>query len=341
MPANEVINPSHRVGRPARRRGVEAVLLVASLVAGVMAACAAGAVAFAAAKPSKAQLNCVKSPSSCGYPDATNAGVQAGVSLRAVPGQVSTGPGWHFDPRGWVVVDRAGAVLSGLYIPYPVSVEANNVTINDVKVVVGGPNAIAIALRHVSGVTIENSTISGRDIGNGRMMTGIKDIYGDSAGTRVISDDISRFETGVQIGAGLVQGNFIHDPGHVAGDHTNGVMSNGGVTARLTINLNTILISSGQTDAIGLFEDFGVQQNRTITNNLLAGGGYTIYGGQTSAAATSNIVIQGNRFSSIYFPASGSAGPVAYFDPTGTGNVWSGNYWDNSGQIVVAHAHRR
>ncbi len=34
--------------------------------------------------------------------------------------------------------------------------------------------------------------------------------------------------------------------------------------------------SPSQTDAIGLFEDFGVQANRIIRGNLLAGGSYTL-----------------------------------------------------------------
>ena len=77
-------------------------------------------------------------------------------------------------------------------------------------------------------MTIEDSTISGRNTRRGRMMTGIKDIFGDSTGVRVLYDDISKFETGVQAETGLIEGNYIHDPGYIAGDHTNGVMSNGG-----------------------------------------------------------------------------------------------------------------
>ncbi|MGI8666443.1 MAG: hypothetical protein ACR2N4_10490, partial [Jatrophihabitans sp.] len=41
--------------------------------------------------------NCVVSPSGCGYPDATDTGVPASIVLKAVPSQVSAGPGWHWD----------------------------------------------------------------------------------------------------------------------------------------------------------------------------------------------------------------------------------------------------
>ena len=49
----------------------------------------------------------------------------------------------------------------------------------------------------------------------------------------------------VQITAGLVTENYIHDPGYISGDHTNGVISNAG--GLMTISQNTILISQEQT----------------------------------------------------------------------------------------------
>ena len=76
--------------------------------------------------------------------------------------------------------------------------------------------------------------------------------------------------------------------------------------------------------------------NKTIENNFLAGGGYAIYGGDGLGNTTSNIVIKGNRFGQLYYPKSGQFGPVAYFTSTGTGNVWSGNYWDTTGQTIPA-----
>ncbi len=121
-------------------------------------------------------------------------------------------------------------MLSDLYIPYNVNVTASNVMIQDVRIVTGGPGIIGIGLRHTKNVTIEDSTISGLNAADGRLMAGIKDIYGDSTGIRVLYTNISEFETGVRLETGLIQDNYMHDPGYIAGDHTNGVMSNGGVT---------------------------------------------------------------------------------------------------------------
>ena len=266
-----------------------------------------------------------------GFPNASDTGVSVGARLRKVPRQVSSGPGWRFDRRGFVQVYGEGAVLRDLYIPYNVNVDASHVTISDIKVVIGGRNTFGISLRHTHDVTIEDSTISGINNRHGRVMAGIKDIFGDSTGLRVLGNNISRFETGIQLEAGYVAGNYIHSPGFVAGDHTNGIMSNGGGRRRLTITHNTILINRGQTDAIGLFEDFGVQQNRRITDNLLAGGGYAIYAGQKRGGPpTKDIVIRGNQISTIYFARGGYYGCAAHFDAKGRDNVWSGNKWNTT-----------
>ena len=75
----------------------------------------------------------------CSYPDATNTGVPSGMTLKSVPSQVSSGPGWHYNAAGnYVIVTVNGTVLSGLYIPYYLMINASNVTVNDVQVVTGG-----------------------------------------------------------------------------------------------------------------------------------------------------------------------------------------------------------
>jgi hypothetical protein len=139
----------------------------------------------------------------------------------------------------------------------------------------------------------------------------------------------------VQISEGTVRDNYIHDPGYADGDHIDGIASDGGDSSGLTIEHNTVFISLGQTTAIGIFEDFGTQFDCTVTNNLLAGGGYTIYGGANSGGATpSNIVITGNRFSRIFYPDGGYYGPQTAVAAGGVGNVWSNNIWDDTGKPI-------
>jgi len=278
--------------------------------------------------------NCAATPSRCGYPGATNTGVPSGTTLKSVPSQVSKGPGWQYSAAGNdVIVTKTGTVLSGLYIPHEVVIEAPNVTVKNVQVVTNGNFGIALA--HTKGVTIENSTISGQNSTSGRVNSAIDDVYGDSTGMVIKNNNISNFRTAVQISTGLAEGNYIHDPGYLAGDHTNGFYVNGG-TEPLTIENNTIFVSQPQTDAINL--DAGSSgvpvANKTVENNFLAGGGYAVYGGTALGNPTSHIVIEGNRFGQQYYPLGGLYGPVAYFAPTGTGNLWSGNFWDTTAKAI-------
>ncbi|HEY6277310.1 MAG TPA: hypothetical protein VIX86_13375 [Streptosporangiaceae bacterium] len=336
---NQASKTTRTDARPARRRAsLTARLAVATaglLTAGTVLSVFAAGTASAASTP---HTNVAANPGAYGYPDSTNTGVPAGTTLKTVPGQVSRGPGWYYDPRGFVQVNGNGAVLSGLYIPYNVNVVASNVTIEDSQVVNTGASSFGITLRHTSGVTIENDTINGTNTGAGRLMVGVKDVYGDSTGLQVVDNNIYNTATGVQMEQGLISGNYIHSMGYQPGDHVNGITSNGGNTSgTLTISGNTIFNQLTQTDAIGLFADFGVQANRVITGNLIAGGGYAFYGGQRPGQPMPyNIQFTNNRISTQMFPNGGYWGPDTAFAPTGQGNTWSGNVWDATGQAVAA-----
>ena len=131
--------------------------------------------------------------------------------------------------------------------------------------------------------------------------------------------------------AGLIEGNYIHDLGFIEGDHVNGTTDNGGSENELIIRGNTIFNQHPQTDAISLFQDFGGQSDRLIKGNLVAGGGYAIYAGAKAGhPAPTAIRIVGNRFSRHIYPKAGQFGPLAAFDPAGSGNSFSDNYWDDT-----------
>lgn len=278
--------------------------------------------------PSTGQTNCAAKPSDCGYPDATNTGVQDTSVLRRVPQDITSGPGWFYDTRGWITADTDGAVVENIITTTSVEVQANNVTVRNNVFNTGG-DGWAVAIRHASGTIVTGNTI-GILGGSPRLMVGVKDIYGDASNTQVTHNNIQNTSTGVQTYEGLIGDNYIHDMGYQSGDHINGTTSNGSTTP-LTIRHNTVFNQYDQTDAISLFQDFGIEANRTITDNLVAGGGYTIYGGDNERyGKTYNIVITNNRFSKKFFPNSGYYGPLAAFDSSGSGNVYSGNYWDEN-----------
>jgi len=245
-----------------------------------------------------------------------------------VPEQATSGPGWTYDPRGWIQVDGVGAVLDGIESTHSVEVYGNNVTIKNSKITITG-DGWAVGARHALNLTVDHTVMTSPvQFGAGRMLVAVKDIYGDATVTTT-ADDISHASTGVQIDVGLIQDTYIHDAGFAAGDHTNGTTSGGGQTGLLKIAHNTIFNQEDQTDAVSLFQDFGIQTNRVIDNNLLAGGGYTIYGGANvgKESTATNIKITNNRISRIYYPNGGSYGYLAAY-VSGQGNTFTGNVWD-------------
>jgi hypothetical protein len=274
--------------------------------------------------------DCIRVPHECGFPDATNTGVPVGTTLKQVPSQVSSGRGWTYNAVDKeVVVTGNGTVLSDLYIPYTLEIKASDVTVQDVQVMSNG--SFGISLRHTTGVTIEDSTISGQNLTSGRVDSAIDDVYGDSTGIVIKNNNISRFRTGVQVSTGLITDNYIHDPGYIHGDHTNGIYV-AGTTRPLTIYGNTIFNDLGQTDDINLDASSSRQNvaNKIVVDNLLAGGGYSIYGGGSRNDRTSNIVIEDNEFGQLYYPEGGQYGPAAYVNLRQAGNVWSGNVWSGT-----------
>ena len=296
-PPGSPASGGHQPGGRRRRIFVAAVLGVAALAA-MSALAAVGAFNGNAA----ALTNCAAKPSSCQYPDATNTGVPGRHDPQVGPQPADQRPGLVLQRhRQDVIVTGNGTVLSGLYISGALTINASNVTVENVDVVDNGGN-FGISLTHTTGVTIENSTISGLNATTGRVGSAIDDVYGDSTGMVITDNNISDFKTAIQVSTGLVEGNYIHDPGYISGDHTNGFYVNGG-TEPLTIEDNTIFNSQSQTDAINLDAgSAGVPvANKTVENNFLAGGSYTIYGGDALGNPTSNIVIKGNRFGQLYY----------------------------------------
>jgi phage baseplate assembly protein gpV len=347
-PATDVTRPADPDRVPSGRlRALIAGLVVLLLAGGVLAVTIAGRLGSQAPIPLRplppaapivdASLrNCVVSPSVCGYPDGSNTGVPASVVLKSVPAQVSSGPGWHWDSRGWVEIDGNNALFTGYSVSASVDVSADNVIVSNNRITLGGDD-FGVALRHTKNAVVSHNTITGLAAsGSGRLMNGVKDIYGDASGTQVLGNNIARTATGVQMDGGLIADNYIHDLGLAGADHVNGTTSNGTNGQQLIIRHNTVLDPWDQTDAISLFQDFSPQTNRIIDNNLLSGGSYSLYCGQKDGgSATSNIKITNNRFATNYYTHGGYFGTVAHYDPHGTGNTWTNNYLDTTGATVV------
>ncbi len=273
-------------------------------------------------------------PDLTGYPNSSNTGVPAGTKLVDVPQDVKSGTGWHWDSRGWVVIDGDGATFSGYKITGgAIEVYAADVTIknNDVE---NDGESWTVGLRPGSSATVvEDNDFHGPCLRCANRLTyGVNgNLGGDTSKSRIIGNNLYDIDHPLQQESGLLQDNYVHDlatqPANT--DHVDAFFSGGGDTDQLTIEHNTLLndfTGYGATASIMLNNAFGVQSNRLIENNLVAGGGFTIYGG-SGVASGSNVVIRNNEFSTAYFPKGGSYGPAAYLLPQTSGNVWSGNVW--------------
>ena len=104
----------------------------------------------------------------------------------------------------------------------------------------------------------------------------------------------------------------------------------GGGAGPLIVNHDTMINPQGQTAVVFASVDFGNQTTLTITNNLMAGGGYMIYGGGSGSGGKviGPVTVTGNRFSRRYFANGGYYGVDAYMNNAVT--EWSGNYWDET-----------
>jgi putative Ig domain-containing protein len=297
------------------------------------------------------------SVNSTAYPSASNTGPAAGTVLKTIgsaSGQVSSGPGWVY-AGGYVKISGAGTVFNGFNLSgFGVAVFANNVTISNCVISVGGQSVFPVSIqtdqnnngKPITSFTIKNCTISGSDDDMNRAAACIKDVYGATTGILVQACNLYWTANGIQVYSGNLIGNYIHDLicNVSYGDHVNGINVSGGTNAMLIQN-NTILNSNGQTDCIALFQDTAPPAiaNKVINNNLMAGGGYCVYGGQSGAEyaglPASNIVITNNAISTVYYPTGGAFGPIIYFSPGNSGNEWSGNVWHdgpNEGLAIPA-----
>jgi Right handed beta helix region len=272
------------------------------------------------------------------FPNALTTGPRPGTVITPVgPGkdEVSSGTNWEF--RGaWVEVNGA-TTLENYYIPYNLNI-ATSAEVHVRNCIIETAGDFGISLRGTTGVIIKDCLVLGKDRSAGRVDAAIKDVYGTARGTVVDACNIYWARSAIHLTAGVISKCYIHDPGYVSDDHINGIIDPGS-TEELVISGNTILNPLSQTDAIILHPGTGSTQdiaNKIIENNLLAGGGYCLYGGQTSGNSFYNCAFVDNYFSQIYYPACGYYGTVAEWNSSGSGTCWAGNEIYETSALVPA-----
>jgi hypothetical protein len=283
------------------------------------------------------------------FPDATVTGIPAGTTLTRIPEDVTSGTGWVWDATNELVnITGASTVFSGFRLTDGaiLRVLAAGVTVQNSKIVSAGTGNFGIRNEHVSNTIIKNCEISGTRTnggpdatGNNRLQFAINDVYKDGTNITVQNCNIYDTANSINILSGAITGNYIHDMGYIDADHIDCIIAEG--ASSLTISGNTLLNSQGQTACVALYSQSGPSDHVTVSGNLMAGGGYCIYGADFTPAqfAGTNIAITNNRFSTRFLPNGGQFGVLSHFDAGAAGNSWSGNKWYdgvNVGAVIPA-----
>jgi hypothetical protein len=238
-------------------------------------------------------------PPSAGWPDASNTGVPAGVTLTPSDGATVTTP---------------NAVLDALDITGSIDIEAPNVTIKRSRFT-GTGGTFAVNVRS-GNVRIEDCEFHGN--------------YDAAAiaydnWTMVRSEITGMPADGVKLGNHvLFQDNWVHDFDTTAGNHADGGQVQNGVVDTV-VRHNNIALTDNQNAALFIGPQLGPSTDGplTIEDNLLAGGNYTLYvvDGNFGQYFIGNITVRNN-----VFVRNARYGPVTTNVPvTASGNVFADN----------------
>jgi hypothetical protein len=267
------------------------------------------------------QTGCIDDPSACGYPDATNTGVPAGTALAKQSQNITVG--------------NSGTTIKDVALEGAISVEADNTKIEDSEITVDGTQTCGKSCGGrgiwikpgVTGTLIKNVTCHG-GAPTGENVTQYCVMSNDSATT--IEALHAYYCTECLAGPMNVSNSFIDETGaQIPEEHYEDIYYGGG-SGPLVVNHNTMLNPNGQTAVVFASVDFGDQTTLSITNNLMAGGGYMLYGGVSGSGGKvlGPVTVTGNRFSRKYYPEGGYYGVASYFENSVTS--WSANIWDET-----------
>lgn len=238
------------------------------------------------------------------WPDATNTGVPAGVTLTPYTGLTRI--------TGTTTIDAA-------LITQPITVTAS------------GRLTVTRSRFRTEGYWLVLNDEGGTFTATDCEFDGMGNTSGDSAvagyNNTLTRCNIHGTVDGMKLGSNdIVQDCYIHDLVLTADSHNDGLQSLG--SEGVLIRHNTIIVKDGGTSAILLSTGSGAQRNITIDGNLLGGGAFTVYGGYQSGvdvlSRVSNIRITNNHITTAIFARGGAYGPFTSVDSP---VVMSGNVW--------------
>jgi hypothetical protein len=267
------------------------------------------------------RTNCMSAPSACGYPDMTNTGAPRGAT---------------FTDSGSITISKPGEVVSGLNVTGVLTIDAPNVTVKSSVITNCDNRGFAILnMAGANGTVIEDTTLKGANNGRCALSAGVQNGAGPITLERVQAYNVDSAFHGV----GTLRDSYFLDNAEIPGEHYEPIFHAGGDGSPLVVDHNTLLNPHQQTAAVFVTDYNGAVGRVSITNNLMAGGGFTIYGGtDQKAPVTGPFTVTGNRFARClsrscpdahgYWRKGGFWGLAAYLNSAVT--TWNGNYWDDN-----------
>ena len=255
-----------------------------------------------------------------GFPTSNNVGWQVtGTTLRPY--------------RGPNEITQDGTVIDGADITVPLIVSANNVTIRNSRIT--SPEAWYVIRQYpeFSHLTLENVELVNQ--------AGEHPDWAIFAGSdlTVSNSLIHGMQRGIYASTNMtVTNSYLDDFDNPSTSHAQAILTSGNVhNVRLTNN--TFGCGTNMcTAALSIFPELwtgGPNSNWFIDHNLLNGGSYALYAGDTDSDGESpntSMTFTNNVFGDRYFPTAGQFGYV------GSWSVHPSNVWDNntnaSGDIV-------
>ena len=220
--------------------------------------------------------------------------------------------------RGDVNVTRDGTVIEGQDIRGGIYVDADDVTIRSSRIA-GDGFAVVQVKSGSKNVTVQDVEIDGMGATPGSMgVIGPADVSGA---------DIRGVENGLTPGSGSVlTNNYVHDLSSPGEPHYDGIQIDGGLSD-ITITRNFIDMSDHtQTAAVMIDNYFGPISDVAVDENLLIGGGYTVYSdGQFAGGPITGVSFTNNRLGKGYY---------GYASIVRNTVVWSGNTDATTGEPV-------
>jgi hypothetical protein len=253
-----------------------------------------------------------------------------------------------------MVVRSPETTVEGVAVTGTIEILADHVTVRDASVTTSGRAGHAIWIAPgVRDVVLDRVTLAGADATRRSVQYAVQNA--GSASNRGVSLRMSHCTT-CWAGPGTLQDSYAISDAVQHGAHYEPVYYGGG-GGPLNVVHDTLFNPHDQTADVFASVDFGDQTALTVSDSLLAGGGYLIYGGTSGGhgVVRGPVRILNNRFARCatwsrkdprgggyhcvggadaqgYWPRGGHYGTAASFNAKVT--TWSGNEWDSTGGLV-------